>query len=384
MTLESIGRRGFLEALALGTVAACSSRTSRGEDHGDKDGAINLGPDSGLAAYPARWWKEAGEKRVECELCPRQCRVADRERGTCGVRENRDGKYYTLVHSRPCTSHVDPIEKKPFYHVLPGKTAFSLAAPGCNMECKFCQNWEIAQVRPEQVHTVSARPNDIARLARDHGSPAIACTYSEPTVWSEYVYDIAVAAKAAGLRSLMISNGFIQSKPMTDLTDVLSAVKIDLKAFTDRFYQDQCRGELRPVLDTLRLLSKRKTWLEIVVLVILGLNDDEQEIRSLSRFVRDEVGPDVPLHFTRFRPSYRMMNVPSTPVRTLEHAREVALAEGLHFVYVGNIVGHPGNHTYCPGCKATIVRRSGLSLLENRLKAGKCPDCGRAIPGIWV
>jgi pyruvate formate lyase activating enzyme len=381
MTLETMQRRGFLQAVSLAAAAAYACRDSQAQT--SRDDAIHVGPESGLLAHPARWWKAVDEKRIECELCPRKCRVADRERGTCGVRENRDGKYYTLVHCRPCTAHIDPIEKKPFFHVLPGRTAFSLAAPGCNLECKFCQNWEIAQVRPEQVRTMTATPEDIVRIAREQGSPAIACTYSEPVVWSEYVYDIAQVAKAAGLRSLMVSNGFIQSKPMTELTDVLSAVKIDLKAYSDKFYREQCRAELAPVLDTLRLLGRRKTWVEIVALVIPGLNDGDQEIRALSRFVKNEVGPDVPLHFTRFKPSYRLMNVPSTPTRTLERAREAAMAEGLNYVYVGNVFGHPGNHTYCPGCQAVVVRRTGLSLLENKLKAGKCPNCSRVIPGIW-
>jgi pyruvate formate lyase activating enzyme len=267
--------------------------------------------------------------------------------------------------------------------VLPGKTAFSLAVPGCNLECKFCQNWELSQGHFEQLPTVKARPEDIVRLARERAAPAIACTYSEPIVWAEYVYDIAAAAKAAGIRCLMVSNGFIEPRPMTDLANVLSAVKIDLKAFTEKFYREQCSARLAPVLDTLRLLGKAKLWLEIVVLVIPGLNDDDANLRQMARFIRNEVGADVPLHFTRFRPAYRMMNVPSTPVKTLERAREAAMAEGLHFVYVGNVLGHPGNHTYCPGCRTIVVKRSGLSLLDNKLKAGKCPGCGRAIPGMW-
>ncbi len=381
MTSMSLKRRGFVQAVSLGAAAMCWCRGVRAEPQ--TGAAIALGPDAGLGAYPARWWKALDEKRIACELCPRKCRVADRERGTCGVRENRDGKYFTLVHSRPCTAHLDPIEKKPLYHVLPGKTAFSLAAPGCNLECKFCQNWEIAQVRPEQVRTVTAGPQDVVRLAREQGAPTIACTYSEPIVWSEYVYDIAVAAKSAGVRTLMISNGFIQAAPMKELSQVLSAVKIDLKAFSEKFYREQCRAELRPVLDTLRLLARGGTWLEIVALVIPGLNDSDQDIRAMSRFIRDEVGADVPLHFTRFSPSYRLMNVPRTPTSTLERARAAALAEGLRFVYVGNVPGHAGNHTYCPGCKAVIIRRTGMSLIENRLTQGKCPSCRRAIPGIW-
>lgn len=381
MTLIKFDRRAFLQTVAVGTAVACESRSSSGEERTAE--AVSLGPEASLVAREARWWKPLGDQRIQCELCPRACKVANRERGTCGVRENRDGKYFTLVHSRPCTAHVDPIEKKPFYHVLPGKTAFSLAAPGCNLECKFCQNWEISQVRPEQVHTFDARPADVVRMAIEQRAPAIACTYSEPTVWSEYVFDIAQAAKTKGIHCVMVSNGFIQAQPITDLSGVLSAVKIDLKAFTEKFYREQCRAQLRPVLDTLRVLAKRKIWLEIVTLLIPGLNDDDQDVRAMARFVRDEVGVDVPLHFTRFRPSYRMMNIPSTPIQALERAQAAALAEGLHFVYIGNVFGHPGNHTRCPGCKTVVIKRNGLSLSDNRLKDGKCPNCGREIPGLW-
>jgi pyruvate formate lyase activating enzyme len=221
-------------------------------------------------------------------------------------------------------------------------------------------------------------------MAKERLSSAVACTYSEPVVWAEYVYDIAAVAKANGLHFLMVSNGFIQAQPMRELASVLSAIKIDLKAFTESFYREQCRGELRPVLDTIRLVARSKTWLEVVTLLIPGLNDRESDVRALARFVRDEAGVEVPLHFTRFSPAYRMVNVPSTPTSTLERARDAAIAEGLHFVYVGNVVGHPGNHTYCPGCKALVIKRSGLSLSDNRLIAGRCVNCGRTIPGLWV
>jgi len=202
-------------------------------------------------------------------------------------------------------------------------------------------------------------------------------------VWSEYVLDAGLAAKRAGLRPLLVSNGFIQAQPMTDLLGSLDAVKIDLKAYTETFYRDTCGASLAPVLDTLRLLARRQVWTEIVVLVIPGLNDSEAETRGLSRFVRSELGAHVPVHFTRFHPSYRLQNVPSTPVATLSRCRDAAMAEGLQFVYVGNVLGHPGNHTYCPGCKHVLIRRIDMALLENRLKDGKCPDCGLAIPGIW-
>lgn len=339
--------------------------------------------DSDLSLHPARWVKKLDGGRVECGLCPRKCRVADLERGACGVRENHGGEYYSLAWGRACSVHLDPIEKKPFYHVLPGGSALSLAAPGCNMECRFCQNWEIAQVRPEQVSTVSLPPGDVVGLARREGAPTIACTYSEPVVWSEYVFDIAVAGRAAGLRTLLVSNGFVQPEPLDDLAGVLGAVKIDLKAMTEKFYREVCGGELKPVLETLRRLRKRGVWTEIVVLVVPTLNDSDAEFRDLARFVARDLGSEVPVHFTRFHPYYRLTNLPRTPVPTLERARAIALAEGLAFVYVGNVPGHPGNHTYCPGCRAVLIERTGMTVTRQRLSGGRCPDCRRAIPGIW-
>jgi len=311
--------------------------------------------------------------------------VAIRERGTCGVRENREGTYYTLAHGRVCAVHLDPIEKKPFYHVLPGQAALSIAAPGCNIECKFCQNWQIAQVRPEQVETAALSPEQAVGLARRHDAPAIACTYTEPVVWSEYVQDVARAGNEHGRRTLLVSNGYISPEPLGELIEDLGAVKIDLKAFTERFYEETCRGELGPVLDTLRVLRKKDVWTEIVVLIIPTLNDSEQELRELSRFVKNDLGVEVPVHFTRFHPSYRLKNLPPTPVKTLERAREIARAEGLQFVYVGNVPGHPGNHTYCPRCERLLIRRIGYKVLgATDLASGRCPHCDLPIPGLWA
>jgi len=338
---------------------------------------------SDLPLTPARWWKALDEGRVECGLCPKKCRVADLERGACGVRENRGGKYFTLVHSRPCSLNLDPIEKKPLYHVLPGTASLSLATPGCNLQCRFCQNWEIAQARPEQVPTFVLTPAQAAALAVQRRAPTIACTYTEPVVYAEYVHDIAVAARKANVRTVMVSNGAIMEEPLDDLMGVLAAVKIDLKAYTEKFYKEVCGGELKPVLDTLRRLKKKGMWIEIVVLVIPTLNDGEEEARGLARFVRGDLGPEVPVHFTRFHPAYRIQNLPRTPVATLERARDIAMAEGLQFVYVGNVAGHPGNHTYCPGCGEMLIRRVGLAVTDIRLTAGRCPKCRRAIPGIW-
>ncbi|MFQ5878397.1 MAG: AmmeMemoRadiSam system radical SAM enzyme [Acidobacteriota bacterium] len=382
-----VDRRLLLQGLIAGGCAACLWELGASPGAVAQDEAIGpplIAPDGGdLPLTPARWWKELEGLRVECGLCPKKCRVADLERGACGVRENRGGRYYTLVHSRPCSIHIDPIEKKPFNHVLPGTPSLSLATPGCNIECKFCQNWQIAQVRPEQVGTFELRPEQVAALALKHGTPTIACTYTEPVVFSEYVYDVAVAARKAEVRTVLVSNGFILEKPLDDLIAVLGAVKVDLKAYTEKFYREVCGGELKPVLDALRRLREKGMWTEIVVLIVPTLNDGEEEIRGLARFVRGELGPDVPLHFTRFHPSYRIRNLPRTPVRTLERAREIAMAEGLHFVYLGNIPGHPGNNTYCPRCGEIVIRRVGMAMVRNRLTGGRCHNCRRVIPGIW-
>jgi pyruvate formate lyase activating enzyme len=337
-----------------------------------------------LNPVPARWSKPLENGWVECGVCPRACRISQGERGTCGTRENRKGTLYTLVHSRPCALGLDPVEKKPFFHVLPGKLALSLATAGCNLECRCCQNWEIAQSRPEQLRTMALPPADAVALAKQKGAPLVACTYTEPVVFSEYVLDIAQASRKAGLRTIVISNGYIQEQPLAELCREIAAYKVDLKGYDEAFFKRHTGGELRHVLDTLRRLHRHGTWTEIVYLVIPGQNDSEAEARRLARFVRDETGAETPLHFTRFHPSYRLQNVPSTPIATLERCRNVAMSEGLKFVYLGNVPGHPGESTYCPGCGTVLIRRLGMAVTDNRLSGGACPDCRRRIPGIWA
>ena len=337
-----------------------------------------------LPAREASWYRKLPENRVECQLCPRGCQVAASERGGCGVRENREGTYFTLVHGVACSLHIDPIEKKPFFHVLPGRQALSFATAGCNVECKFCQNWEISQFRPEQVRAQYLPPEALAEVARRNGVPLLSATYSEPTVFWEYVRDTAIAGRRAGVRSTVVSNGYIQEKPLKEVLPHLAAMKVDLKAFSERFYRELVRGELKPVLKTLEVIRASGTWLEIVVLLVTGQNDSEGEVRDLSRWVKANLGGDVPLHFTRFHPTYRLTNLPPTPIPTLERAWEIGKAEGLAFCYLGNVPGHPGESTSCPGCGARLIRRVGFQVLENALKAGRCPTCNRAIPGVWT
>jgi len=332
----------------------------------------------------ARFYEKLLNHKIRCKLCPRECNVGDKERGYCGVRENRGGVFYTLVHSRVCASHFDPIEKKPLFHYLPGTVAFSIATAGCNVNCKFCQNWNISQSRPEQIPAEYLPPRRIAAIARQNNCPTIAYTYSEPVVFSEFLMDTADAGHEAGVRSIVVSNGYIQQDALKQAYGKMDAVKIDLKSFSDSFYSKIVTGQLKPVLETLVTLLKMDKWTEIVYLVIPTLNDSETEFRGLAQWIMANLGPDVPLHFTQFHPEYLLKNMPVTPVPTLERAKAIADAEGLHYVYIGNVPGHPAQNTYCPQCRKLLVERAGLT--ANRLligKDGSCPYCRHLIHGIW-
>jgi pyruvate formate lyase activating enzyme len=377
----SLDRRRLAVLAAGGTLAAAAPRWL-GAGQTPRPGEVVTGDD--LPAREASWYKKLERSRVECQLCPQGCVVADMERGSCGVRENRGGTYYTLVHSLACSLHTDPIEKKPFFHVLPGELALSFATAGCNVECKFCQNWEISQFRPEQIQSYWLPPESLVEMAKRSGSKLTAATYSEPVVFWEYVRDVATVARKAGLRPTVVSNGFIQEQPLREVLPLLDAVKVDLKAFTERFYQEQVRGKLEPVLKSLEIIHGSGTWLEIVVLLVPTLNDSEDEVRRLAAWVKQHLGPEVPLHFTRFHPTYRLTNLPPTPVEILERAWRAATAEGLRFVYLGNVPGHPAENTTCPGCGEVVIRRMGFRILDNRLADGHCPMCRRPIPGVWA
>ncbi|MDZ7330515.1 MAG: AmmeMemoRadiSam system radical SAM enzyme [candidate division KSB1 bacterium] len=332
----------------------------------------------------ARYYEKLPNRKIKCVLCPRECVIDDQETGYCGVRENHGGTYYTLVYGRPCSANVDPIEKKPLFHFLPGTLAFSIATVGCNVLCKFCQNWQISQARPDQVPSYELSPQAIAQYARDTQSRSIAYTYTEPVIFTEYMYDCAEQGHRLNIKSVMISNGYIKAQPMKDLSRVLDAVKIDLKAYTEKFYQEMVSGHLQPVLDTLVLLKQENMWTEIVYLMIPTLNDNPKELQQMCQWIVKELGPDVPIHFTRFHPEYRLKNLPPTPLKTLEMARKIALDTGLNFCYIGNVPGHEGENTYCPGCKKMVIQRLGFQIVSNSItKQGQCKHCGHKIPGIW-
>ncbi|MCS7282632.1 MAG: AmmeMemoRadiSam system radical SAM enzyme [Anaerolineae bacterium] len=320
---------------------------------------------------------------VRCNLCPHRCFIPEGQRGRCRVRENRGGRLFSMVYGNPCAVHVDPIEKKPFYHFLPAAATFSLATAGCNLRCLYCQNWEISQVPPEETKNYDLPPERIVYHALDLGAPVIAYTYTEPIVFYEYMLETARQAREAGLKNVVISAGFINPEPLRALCAAVDAIKIDLKGYDEDFYRKICQAELRPVLEAIRVIHESGIHLEIVNLVVPTLNDRIDQLRALARWLAREVSPDVPLHFTRFSPAYKLTNLPPTPVETLERAREVALEEGMRFVYVGNVWGHSGSHTYCPRCGEAVILREGFAVRAYHIRKGACAYCGEPIPGVW-
>lgn len=323
------------------------------------------------------------EPVVKCLLCAQKCTISRGERGRCRARMNVKGELRTLVYGRPMATQVDPIEKKPFYHFLPGSEAFSLATSGCPLRCKFCQNWQISQSRPEDYDTRIIGPSEIVATAASRSVPVIAFTYNEPTVFTEYMTDIARLARKQKRRCVMISCGFMNQEPLAEMCGVLDAIKIDLKGFDESFYRTVCSAELSPVLRSIKQIARSGTHLEIVNLVVPTLNDSDKMLHALTDWVAGEIGPDVPVHFTAFHPDYQLLNLPPTPVRTLERAREIALSKGIRYPYVGNVPGHPGDDTYCPFCKKVLIKRKGFFILELNVQNGRCRFCSKTIAGVW-
>jgi pyruvate formate lyase activating enzyme len=380
-----ISRRDFICSLSstLGLAGLPSSAFCSSRPLSDNSLAHAAEPQNAPHLKEVMYYEKLADQKIECGICPKKCRIADLERGYCGNKENRGGVYYSLVYSQLCAIHTDPIEKKPLFHYLPSTKALSIATAGCNFECRFCQNWRIAQYRPEQIESMPVTPQALVGQCLKTNVPTIAYTYSEPVVFYGYMYDCAKEGRRQGVGSVMISNGFINEDPLVDLCRYLTGVKIDLKAFTEKFYKEYCSGELQPVLNALKVLKKIGMWFELVVLIIPTLNDSPAEIKNMCAWIAKNLGPDVPLHFSRFHPMYKIKNLPPTPVKTLETCHRIAVEEGLHYVYLGNIPGHKAESTYCPKCREVVIKRMGYSILMNRIKDGKCSSCGNPIPGVW-
>ncbi len=329
-------------------------------------------------------YDKAEEGKVRCRACHHHCRIDNGKRGLCGVRENRQGRLYSLVYGRPVALHVDPIEKKPLYHFLPGSSSFSLATVGCNFRCRFCQNADISQVRGKNgLPGRAVDPEEIVTSAVETGCRSISYTYTEPTVFFEYALDIARLADARGLKNVFVTNGYMTEELLEVFHPHLHAANVDLKAFEDAFYRTYCGARLEPVLQTLRAMKKMGLWVEVTTLLIPTLNDGEAPLRQLTQFLVQALVPETPWHVSRFHPTYRLTDLPITPTETLMRAYRIGKDAGLQYIYIGNVPGHAGEKTFCPGCGRLLLNRFGFTVLENHLSEGRCPNCQTAISGVW-
>jgi pyruvate formate lyase activating enzyme len=336
-----------------------------------------------MATVSTRYWHRLEDGRVQCDLCPRGCRLREGQRGLCFVRARQGDAVVLTTYGRSSGFCVDPIEKKPLHHFLPGTSVLSFGTAGCNLACRFCQNWQITKSREVDTLAAEAAPETIAETAKRLGCESVAFTYNDPVVFHEYALDTARACRARGIHTVAVTAGYVCPEPRAEFFAGIDAANVDLKSFSERFYRQTCSGSLRPVLDTIEYLAhETDVWLEVTTLLIPGHNDSEREIDALTTWLVDRAGPGVPLHLTAFHPDFRMLNVPPTSPATLARARAVALANGLHFVYTGNVVDPEGQSTYCPACRSLLIERDRYRLGVCRLtEDGRCRTCGARIPG---
>ena len=336
------------------------------------------------ALHPASYWQNIKDTTLQCLLCPRKCVLASGQRGVCTVRINKEGKLYSLGYGNPVAIHIDPIEKKPFFHVSPGEPVYSLAVAGCNMRCVFCQNWQISQSKPDEAKSYNLSPEEAVNQTIQSNCHFIAYTYTEPTVFYEYMFDIAKLARGRGIKNTMHTCGYINQEPLKELLKYMDAVNVDLKGFSPEIYAKISEmARLEPVLETLKTIKNAGVWLEITCLIIPGLNDEAVKIKEMCIWIKENLGDEVPVHFSRFMPAFRLMNLPPTSQEKLEEVYKIAKNVGLKYVYIGNVPGHWGESTICPHCGKIVIKRIGYKILENNIKDGKCKFCGNKIAGRW-
>jgi pyruvate formate lyase activating enzyme len=333
--------------------------------------------------HPGRWWHAIADGRIQCDLCPRDCKLHEGQRGACFVRQRAGEGMVLTTYGRSSGFCIDPIEKKPLNHFYPGSSVLSFGTAGCNLACKFCQNWDISKSRDMDKIQSQASPGAIAQAAKQAGALSVAYTYNDPVIFAEYAMDTADACRELGIHSVAVTAGYIHAAPRAEFYARMDAANVDLKGFTERFYAELCAAKLAPVLDTLAYIKhETDCWLEITTLLIPGQNDSDAEVRALSKWVRAELGPDVPLHFTAFHPDHKMRDTGATPAQTVKHARRIALEEGLHYVYTGNIHDAEGGATYCPGCGEKLIDRDWHDVGGYRISAAsRCMKCKTHIAG---
>jgi pyruvate formate lyase activating enzyme len=382
--IQSINRRDFMKTAFC---CACSMALGIGcGKQSDSETAALTPPPESLLKYAVRspWYDTMGGNRVQCTLCPKKCILSAGETSPCRVRINQNGSLYTFAYGNPSLVLEDAIERNPFMHVLPGSRVFSIATPGCNLSCKFCEVWDMALVPPEEVRTYDMPVDEVVSRAQESGLQSIGYAFGEPAVFYEYMTDIAKKARDAGLLNVMQTAGYFAEKPLQKLLPLMNAANIDLKSFDPDFYREIVGGELSVVLNTIRRIQNQGIHLEITNILIPSLNDDMDLIHRMSRWIVSELGPDIPLHFVRFYPLYRLSNLPQTPVSTLDRARKTAMDAGLKYVYVSRVTGHEGENTFCPECGQKIINRLGFVIDENHVRDGRCGFCEAHIPGIWA
>jgi pyruvate formate lyase activating enzyme len=331
----------------------------------------------------ASFYKKVSSKIVQCQLCPHFCLLNLGEKGKCGVRKNINGKLITLVYEKPCSIALDPIEKKPLYHFLPGKNTLSIATLGCNLKCKHCQNFEISQPKVEKIKGFDIKAKEVVRQAIKNKSKIISYTYTEPTIFYEYMLDICKEANKNHVRNVTVTNGFINKEPLKQLCKHLDASNIDLKSINDNFYENVCSARIEPILESIKIMHKEGVWIELTNLLIPGFNDSKEDIIKLVTWIKNNLGEEVPLHFSAFFPCNKMLDIPRTSIETVKKAREIAMNLGLKYVYTGNINYTEGETTYCPECNKALIIRNKYKIIENNLKKGKCSNCGKSIAGVW-
>lgn len=337
----------------------------------------------GEALKEAMFYEKAPDNAVKCNLCPKNCLIPEGKYGFCRARKNIAGTLYSMGYGKPCSVAIDPMEKKPLFHYLPGSRTFSIASAGCNLRCLFCQNWQISQCSPEQTTNFDLSPEQIVKLAKEKNCPVIAYTYSEPVNFYEFMLDTAMIARKNGIKNIMHSAGYINKEPLEKLLPFIDAVNIDLKGFSQDYYKNVCGADIESILQTLKTIKKHGTWLEITTLLVPGYNDSPDEIRKLCTWIKNNLGPDTPLHFSRFYPTYKLVHITSTPYQTLENAYKIAKECGLRYVYIGNVYDNPYEDTYCWKCGKIVIDRKGFEIIANNIRNGKCRYCGAKIAGIW-
>ena len=374
-------RREFLKDCATAGVCAGASLYAFGALSKYQAYAA-IGEKRGM--HEALFYEKMGDEAVQCQLCFNRCTLSNGQRGFCRVREPVDGKLYTLVYELVCSAHIDPIEKKPMFHMLPGSKSFSIATAGCNSRCKYCQNWTISQRSPEETINKRLSVDNLVASAAANDCRSIAYTYTEPIIFYEYSLDAAKAAKRKGIYNVWVTGGKINPEPLKHIAQFVEAANIDFKGFDDKYLREVCAQRLDNILEMIVISKEAGMWIELTNLIVPTLNDDMKKIREMVKWIKSNVGPDVPLHFSRFWPQYKLRSLYPTPVETLMRARDIAREEGLHYVYIGNVPGQGFEDTVCPKCGKVVIKRIGYKVLENHVGTdGKCRFCGNKIAGIW-